>query len=43
MVAALVDSTNASAGFTLTATHANLDGCTITYTSTTGQSTEAGC
>ncbi len=43
MVAALVDTANASAGFTLTASHANLDGCSITYNSTTGQSTEAGC
>lgn len=43
VVAALVDVADPAAGYTLVGTHDNLSGCTITFTSTTGQTVEAGC
>ena len=40
-VVATIPGTLASDGFVLVGTHENLDGCTITYTSTTGKSEES--
>ena len=35
--------TGGGTGFTLTATHSKLTGCSIVYSSSTGKSTETGC